>query len=47
MEVGDGGAFGSPVANLNAASFAIGGVGHRIVRANRIRLLQDPNESTH
>jgi hypothetical protein len=47
METGDGGVFGSPVANLNAASVASGSVGHRIVRANRIRLFQDPSESTH
>jgi hypothetical protein len=47
MEVGDGGAFGSPIANLNVASVAIGSVGHIIVRASCIRLFQDPNESTH
>jgi hypothetical protein len=47
MEVGDGRAFGSPIANLNAASVAIGSVEHIIVRANRIRLFQDPNESIH
>jgi hypothetical protein len=47
MEAGDGGAFRSLVANLNVTSVAIGSVGHRIVRANRIRLFQDPSESTH
>jgi hypothetical protein len=47
MEVGDGGAFGSHVANLNAASIAIGSLGYRIVRANRIRLFQDTNELIH
>jgi hypothetical protein len=47
MEARDGGAFGSPVANLNVASVAIGSVGYRIVRANCIRLFQDPSESTH
>jgi hypothetical protein len=47
MEAGDGGAFGSPIANFNAASVAIGSVGHRIMRANRIRLFQDLSESTH
>jgi hypothetical protein len=47
MEIGDGRAFGSPVANLNAASIAVGSVEDRIVRANRTRLFQDPSESTH
>jgi hypothetical protein len=43
----DGGAFGSPMAAMNVANTAIGGVGHRIVQASHIRLFQDPSGSTH
>jgi hypothetical protein len=47
IETMDGGAFGSPVAAVNVANTAIGSVGQRVVRANCIRLFQDPSGSTH
>jgi hypothetical protein len=47
MEAMDGGAFGSPVAAANVANSAIASVGERIIRGSRIRLFQDPTESTH
>jgi hypothetical protein len=43
----DGGAFGHHVAVVNVANTTIGSVGHRIVRASRIRIFQDPSGSTH
>jgi hypothetical protein len=47
METMDGGSFGRPVAAMIVANTAIGSVRYRIIWANRIRLFQDPNGSTH
>jgi hypothetical protein len=47
MEAMDGGAFGSLVAAANVAISGIASVGERIIRGSRIRLFQDPTESTH